>query len=85
MTEDPLLIFGRRLAELRVKNGWSQERLAHEAGLARSYLGGVERGKRNLSLINIYKLARTLNVEPYELLVPSKVDEEVDQLLGRVR
>jgi|APAga8741243762_1050094.scaffolds.fasta_scaffold62946_1 transcriptional regulator with XRE-family HTH domain len=84
MTEDPLVLFGRRLAELRVRHGWSQERLAHESGLARSYLGGVERGKRNLSLLNIYKLARTLDVEPYELLLPSTVDEDVDRLLGRI-
>lgn len=85
MTEDPLVLFGRRLAELRVKKRWSQERLAHESGLARSYVGGVERGKRNLSLLNIYKLAHTLNVEPYELLLVSTVDEDVDRLLGRDR
>ncbi|HAV6242973.1 TPA: XRE family transcriptional regulator, partial [Acinetobacter baumannii] len=46
--------FGIRLAELRKKNGISQEKLALESGLARSYLSGVERGQRNISLLNIY-------------------------------
>lgn len=56
-----LLRFGQRLAEIRKKSGWSQERLALESGLARSYLGGVERGQRNIAVLNILKLARTLN------------------------
>jgi transcriptional regulator with XRE-family HTH domain len=60
--------FGRRLAVLRKERGWSQERLALESGLARSYLGGVERGQRNIALLNILKLARSLECEPSELL-----------------
>lgn len=60
--------FGRRLALLRKERGWSQERLALESGLARSYLGGVERGQRNIALLNILKLARSLECEPSELL-----------------
>lgn len=59
-----LLRFGQRLAEIRKKHGWSQERLALESGLARSYLGGVERGQRNIAVLNILKLARTLSCEP---------------------
>ena len=59
---------GRRLTELRKKRGWSQEMLALESGLARSYLGGVERGQRNIAVLNILKLARTLECEPSELL-----------------
>lgn len=78
MTTDPLVLFGRRLVELRLANGWSQERLAHESGLARSYLGGVERGRRNLALLNIYKLAHTLGVEPYELLVAPQAEGDVE-------
>lgn len=60
--------FGRCLAELRKARGWSQERLALESGLARSYLGGVERGQRNIALLNILKLARTLDCHPGDLL-----------------
>lgn len=46
----------------------SQEALANEADLARSYVGEVETGKRNISLLNICKLATALNVEPADLL-----------------
>lgn len=60
--------FGLRLAELRKARGWSQEALALESGMARSYLGGVERGQRNIALLNILKLARTLQCEPGDLL-----------------
>lgn len=60
--------FGQRLALLRKERGWSQERLALESGLARSYLGGVERGQRNIALLNILRLARSLECEPSQLL-----------------
>lgn len=69
MTPDPLKSFGRRLTLLRKSKNWSQERLAMESGLARSYVGGIERGQRNLSLLNICVLAQTLGVPPSELLV----------------
>lgn len=59
---DPRKAFGRRLAVLRREKGWSQEKLALESGLARSYLGGVERGQRNIALVNICKLAETLGI-----------------------
>lgn len=62
MLNDPRVHFGRRLAELRKQKGWSQEKLALESGIARSYLGGVERGQRNIALLNIYKLADALKV-----------------------
>lgn len=68
MSDDPRVLFGRRLAELRRAKGWSQEKLALESGLARSYLGGVERGQRNIALMNICKLADTLGVTPAELM-----------------
>lgn len=64
----PLKLFGLHLVELRKARGWSQERLALESELARSYIGGIERGQRNLALINICKLADTLGVTPSEML-----------------
>ncbi|MCH4246291.1 MAG: helix-turn-helix domain-containing protein [Acinetobacter populi] len=70
MNKSPLKLFGLRLIELRKTKGWSQERLALESGLARSYVGGVERGQRNIALINIYKLADTLGVPASTLLEP---------------
>jgi transcriptional regulator with XRE-family HTH domain len=63
-----LVRFGHRVRELRKKKGLSQEGLALESGLDRSYVGGVERGERNISLENIEKLARALHVHPGELL-----------------
>ena len=68
MESDPLIHFGKRLALLRKKHGWSQEQLALGSGLARSYVGGVERGQRNISLLNICKLADTLSLPASELL-----------------
>jgi transcriptional regulator with XRE-family HTH domain len=55
--------FGNRLRELRSASGVSQEELAHRAGLHRTYLGGIERGERNPSLANLYKLAEALGVD----------------------
>lgn len=68
MNYSPLELFGLHLIELRKVHGWSQERLALESGLARSYIGGIERGQRNLALINICILADTLGVTPSEML-----------------
>ena len=68
-TSNPLEVFGQRLIAVRKQKGWSQEKLALESGLARSYLGGVERGKRNIALLNIYRLAEALEVEPAELFL----------------
>jgi transcriptional regulator with XRE-family HTH domain len=65
---DPRVLFGRKVAQLRKARGWSQEQLAFESGLARSYLGGVERGQRNIALLNICRLAEALNISPQELL-----------------
>ncbi|MFE5318607.1 helix-turn-helix domain-containing protein [Paenibacillus sp. NPDC056579] len=60
---DILSNFGQRVRELRLKAGMSQEALAVRAGLDRSYIGGVERGERNVSLENIYKLTNALDVD----------------------
>ncbi|MFC4338808.1 helix-turn-helix domain-containing protein [Cupriavidus numazuensis] len=68
MTKQTLREFGLHLARLRKQRGWSQETLSLESGLARSYLSGIERGKRNLALLNICMLADTLGVPPSEML-----------------
>jgi transcriptional regulator with XRE-family HTH domain len=65
---DPKILFGQRLVMLRKEKGWSQEQLALQSGLARSYLGGVERGQRNIALENIVKLAWTLEIRPSVLM-----------------
>ncbi len=63
--------FGSRVRELRTELGWTQEQLAHEAGLDRTYVGSVERGERNIALDNIWLLADTLGVQPAELILDS--------------
>jgi transcriptional regulator with XRE-family HTH domain len=54
----------------RVEKGWSQERLALECDLDRTYVSAVERSRWNVSLSNIERLAAALNVQPWTLLVP---------------
>lgn len=66
--EDPRALFGARVRQVRKARGLSQESLAYEAGLDRTYVGGVERGERNVSLLNICKLAKALGVPPKYLV-----------------
>jgi transcriptional regulator with XRE-family HTH domain len=55
--------FGRNVKELRQRKGLSQEALANLCDLDRTYIPGVEKGERNVSLIVIQKIAKGLNVE----------------------
>ena len=59
--------FGQRVRELRKEKGFSQEALALACDLDRTYIGGVERGERNVSLLNIQKIADALGVSAREL------------------
>jgi transcriptional regulator with XRE-family HTH domain len=60
--------FGQRLREIRSRKGISQEELAERAGLHRTYVSSVERGERNISIVNIENLARALGVTLAELM-----------------
>ncbi len=64
VARDPqLLALGIRIRALRTKRGWSQEGFADRCGLDRTYIGGIERGERNLAVLNLLRIAGTLGVE----------------------
>ena len=60
--------FGARVRATRKKQGLSQEKLALACDLDRTYIGGVERGERNISLLNIYRIAHALCIDAGSLL-----------------
>ena len=76
--------FGQRVRELRLQRKLSQEALADEARLDRSYIGGVERGQRNVSLGNIDKIARALGI-PLAYLFDAASAEATPARAGRRR
>ena len=63
-----LRAFGERLREIRKGKGLSQERLSLLCGLDQTYLSGIERGRRNVSLVNIHRIARALGLSSRDLL-----------------
>jgi transcriptional regulator with XRE-family HTH domain len=61
--KDKILVsFGKRVKEERLKLNLSQEQLAERAGLHRTYIGMIERGEKNITLINICKIAKALDI-----------------------
>jgi transcriptional regulator with XRE-family HTH domain len=67
--------FGATVRELRESRGWTQEQLAEHAGLNRSYVGEIERGSCNASIVTVDNLAHALRVPMARLLSPSQRDE----------
>jgi len=66
--EDLQRAFGRGVRAARMQLGISQERLADAVGLHRTYIGGVERGERNLTLQTVTRISRLIDADPLELL-----------------
>ncbi len=62
-----LILFGKRVREIRKAKGFSQEELADKANLHRTYIGMIERAEKNLTLLNIEKIATALDVNIKEL------------------
>ncbi len=65
---------GRAVRDLRADRGISQEDLAHRSGMHRTYVGGIERGERNVSYANLLRLAGALDVPPSQLLARAETD-----------
>ncbi len=63
-----LVKIGKRIRTLRLQSSLSQEKLSFECGLDRTYIGSVERGERNISIINLNKICNALDVSISQLL-----------------
>ncbi|MGK0273281.1 helix-turn-helix domain-containing protein [Shewanella sp. GutDb-MelDb] len=68
MDDHLLVAFGAHVKKLRLSNSLSQEQLALKADIDRTYISGIERGKRNVSIINLFKIAHALNIPATKLL-----------------
>ena len=67
-TNNILKRFARSVKTLRLEKGWSQDELARRADLHRTYIGSIERHERNVSLLNVERIAKALNVDVKDLL-----------------
>ena len=66
-TKSIVIAFGERVRELRKEKAISQEELADRAGVHRTYIGMIERGEKNITIVNIQKIAKALGVGIREL------------------
>jgi len=69
MSKRELKNFGRRVRELRLEKGLTQQELAEKLGVSTNYIGMVERAERNTSLLKVFKLAKILEVKTSELFI----------------
>ncbi len=67
-------LFGKNVKKYRIKSKLSQEKLGELTGLHRTYISDIERGLRSISLNNIEKLSKALNVEIYKLFIFEEVE-----------
>ena len=74
-----IVIFGERVKEIRLARGLTQQDLADQARLNRSYIGEIEIGRRNVTLLTMSRLATALNVPLHTLLIASKHDSNNDK------
>lgn len=72
MAHRDLVAFGKAVRGRRTALGLSQEELAERSELHRTYISGIERGERNVGILNVYKLARALGTSPADLFVPTE-------------
>ena len=85
MDRGPQELFGNRVRKVRVSLGLSQEELAEECGLHRTYVGSVERGERNISILNIVAIAREAGCEKVQgTYIQTKKNALVRNLYSRL-
>jgi transcriptional regulator with XRE-family HTH domain len=70
------ILFGKNVRKFRLSQGLSQDALAEKARLHRTYIGAVERGERNITLINAEKIANALGINLLDCL--KKLEEDVE-------
>jgi transcriptional regulator with XRE-family HTH domain len=76
MTSRSLRTFGQAVRAQRERQNISQEELADRSGLHRTYIGGVERGERNIGLLNVLRIAKALKMSASDLLRDIAVEGE---------
>ena len=69
--------FGQVIKSIRIEKGISQEKLAELVDLHRTYISDIERGGRNVSLVNIFRIAEGLDVKVFEIF--QKLEKETDE------
>jgi transcriptional regulator with XRE-family HTH domain len=67
MKDEILVKFGDKLRQIRKNKGLSQEQLASDANLHRTYIGMIERAEKNITLLNIYKISKALDIDIKDL------------------
>jgi len=78
--KNPILIeLGLKIREFRKSKGYSQEGFADEIGLDRTYVGGIERGERNIATLNLVRIALALNVEVGSLFPAINILKKIQQ------
>ncbi|MGM0883100.1 MAG: helix-turn-helix domain-containing protein [Bacillota bacterium] len=84
-----LKLIGQRVRDLRKQRNLSQEQLGEIAGFHFSYIGGLERGQKNISLLNMDKIAQALNVPLHEIFfygrqIKRKTNSDKDDIINNI-